>query len=433
MHTEKQNLDTSQEGETPETSHQENHSYFSEITQCKFPDPGVVQKAEYKETNEKKPNRTGMPDRLKSGLENLSGYDLSPVRVHYNSPKPKQIGALAYTQGTNIHIGPGQQKHLPHEGWHAVQQMQGRVRPTIQKKGMAINDEVHLEHEADLMGVKAAHYSGLSVRSGDKTALNQPSIPVNTDSGFVAQCETKTWNAKLGIKSLDSSVSQETVDVEYDTETGLTVSEIRAMFKSYNSKSYQVKIVFTGTNAQLNNNLQNPDFVITGDRIRLNGGSLLIVLVEHETVEEAEEAEVQMVSRPAGLIKKADLQTIISDYEFSKVVTGNHIDSAKEKNKALSLSVKEQQKDQVSGKTLFIDPLFLAAGNESQYHDILVKGGGSVVSSDDYPLQIVQSGDGSVYIGILSCGLYTDELDEIDEVTVKHYINETRPSNVIAE
>ncbi|TNC99949.1 MAG: hypothetical protein FD123_4415, partial [Bacteroidetes bacterium] len=33
-------------------------------------------------------NETGMPDNLKSGLESLSGFDLSDVRVHYNSSQP---------------------------------------------------------------------------------------------------------------------------------------------------------------------------------------------------------------------------------------------------------------------------------------------------------------------------------------------------------
>lgn len=34
-------------------------------------------------------NETGMQDHLKSGIENISGVDLSGVRVHYNSSKPK--------------------------------------------------------------------------------------------------------------------------------------------------------------------------------------------------------------------------------------------------------------------------------------------------------------------------------------------------------
>ena len=100
-------------------------------------------------------NETGMPDRLKSGIENLSGMDISAVRVHYNSPKPTQLDALAYTQGQEIHIAPGREKHLPHEGWHAVQQMQGRVKPTGEVGGMPLNDNRTLEAEADSMGKKA--------------------------------------------------------------------------------------------------------------------------------------------------------------------------------------------------------------------------------------------------------------------------------------
>ncbi|NEQ77116.1 MAG: DUF4157 domain-containing protein [Okeania sp. SIO2C9] len=101
-------------------------------------------------------NRTGIPDSLKVGLEQLSGLDMSGVRVHYNSAKPAQLNALAYTQGQNIEVGPGQERHLPHEGWHVVQQMQGRVKPTMQTKGMSINDDAALECEADVFGQKAA-------------------------------------------------------------------------------------------------------------------------------------------------------------------------------------------------------------------------------------------------------------------------------------
>jgi len=102
-----------------------------------------------------KPNKTGLPDTLKSGIENLSGHSMDNVRVHHNSPKPAQLQALAYTQGTNIHIAPGQEKHLPHEAWHVVQQMQGRVQPTKQLQGVNINDNEGLEREADVMGLGA--------------------------------------------------------------------------------------------------------------------------------------------------------------------------------------------------------------------------------------------------------------------------------------
>lgn len=101
-------------------------------------------------------NQTDMPGALKSGLEALSGMDLSAVRVHTNSSKPAQLNAFAYTQGHDIHLGPGHEQHLPHEAWHVVQQMQRRVQPTLEARGrIPINDDAGLEREADVMGAKA--------------------------------------------------------------------------------------------------------------------------------------------------------------------------------------------------------------------------------------------------------------------------------------
>ena len=107
------------------------------------------------ETVQRQANKTGLPDNLKSGMENLSGMSLDHVRVHYNSAKPAAVQAHAYAQGSNIHLASGQEKHLPHELGHVVQQAQGRVAPTTSVAGMAVNDSPALEHEADTMGAKA--------------------------------------------------------------------------------------------------------------------------------------------------------------------------------------------------------------------------------------------------------------------------------------
>jgi len=111
-------------------------------------------------------NHTGLPDSLKAGVENLSGVSLNDVRVHYNSSEPAALQALAYTQGTDIHVGPGQEQHLPHEAWHVVQQKQGRVKPTMQMEGTAINNDRGLENEADVQGKKAAN--GISEKSNSR-------------------------------------------------------------------------------------------------------------------------------------------------------------------------------------------------------------------------------------------------------------------------
>ncbi|MEM7039239.1 MAG: DUF4157 domain-containing protein, partial [Bacteroidota bacterium] len=101
-------------------------------------------------------NDTGLPNDLKSGIEQLSGYRMDDVNVHYNSSQPTHLQAHAYAQGTDIHLAPGQEQHLAHEAWHVVQQKQGRVRPTTQlKSAIPVNDDEGLEREADEMGAKA--------------------------------------------------------------------------------------------------------------------------------------------------------------------------------------------------------------------------------------------------------------------------------------
>jgi hypothetical protein len=139
----------------------------------------------------KKENKTGLPDDLKANVESLSGYNLDNVRVHYNSSKPAQVQALAYAQGNKIYVAPGQEKYLPHEVWHVVQQKQGRVRPTIQMKGeVGINDDETLEKEADIMGLKALR----TTHSQSDDIIHKQELSANpyTDTSKVKQLFTYT-------------------------------------------------------------------------------------------------------------------------------------------------------------------------------------------------------------------------------------------------
>lgn len=170
----------------------------------------------------------GMPDDLKSGLENISGIDLSGVHVHYNSSKPKQINALAYTQGQEIYLGPGQDKYLPHEGWHVVQQMQGRVKPTMWVKGVMINDDASLEHEADVMGAKAVQmkrpvindFTGaVPIDAGISSALSsesviQRNVGIEIESSPYWQAYDKKFNAITN----EHKVLYSTPDFRLETE-----------------------------------------------------------------------------------------------------------------------------------------------------------------------------------------------------------------------
>lgn len=97
---------------------------------------------------------------------------MSDVRVHRNSGKAAELDALAYAQGNEIHLGPGQEQHLPHEAWHVVQQKQGRVKPTMQMADVQINNDSALETEADVMGASA-----LQLKPDHNLALENSTTP----------------------------------------------------------------------------------------------------------------------------------------------------------------------------------------------------------------------------------------------------------------
>lgn len=152
---------------------------------------------------EEKPNNTGLPNQLKSGIESLSGMSMDNVKVHYNSDKPAQLNAHAYAQGTDIHVAPGQEQHLPHEAWHVVQQAQGRVKPTTQMKGTSVNDDVGLESEADVMGAKALQLKAIEKNSDSSVAQKKSVIAQLAPSYYWRRQNGGAWilSGKMGHKS----------------------------------------------------------------------------------------------------------------------------------------------------------------------------------------------------------------------------------------
>ncbi|MEL6556570.1 MAG: DUF4157 domain-containing protein [Bacteroidota bacterium] len=170
----------------------------------------------------------GLPAQLKFGIENLSGYAMDDVKVHYNSHKPAQLNAHAFAHGTNIHLAPGQEKHLPHEAWHVVQQKQGRVKPTLQlRSNLKINDDAGLEREADLMGDKAIQRKGQVSKSDNiqnKDTRNNHQIAALSK---VIQCQRikKTVGARVGL----------------EIETSLPVRRSKSERVTYKGKKYEEK------------------------------------------------------------------------------------------------------------------------------------------------------------------------------------------------
>ena len=54
----------------------------------------------------------GLPERLQTVMEAMSGFSLADVVVHRNSAEPARLGAAAFTKGDQIHLAPGQERQL---------------------------------------------------------------------------------------------------------------------------------------------------------------------------------------------------------------------------------------------------------------------------------------------------------------------------------
>ena len=110
------------------------------------------------ERGEVQPASGGTPlaEAMRAKFERHFGLPMDDVRVHRNSDEPAKFDAGAYTYGTDIFVGPGQENLLSHEMTHVAQQKLGQVRPTGMEHGMAVNRSPALEHSADLGTVSQA-------------------------------------------------------------------------------------------------------------------------------------------------------------------------------------------------------------------------------------------------------------------------------------
>lgn len=139
--------------------------------------------------------QTGIPSSVQTKFENRSGLSFNDVKVHYNSDKPIQLQALAYTKGNQVYIGPGQEKHLEHELGHVVQQKQGRVRANKNLNGVPLNTEAALEKEAESFNTLTSSALNLKNVQNDAIQLKAMSpgdgvvqrvlftdIPINDDN-----------------------------------------------------------------------------------------------------------------------------------------------------------------------------------------------------------------------------------------------------------
>ena len=261
------------------------------------------------------------------------------VKVHYNSSHPMQLNALAYAKGSDIHVAPGQEDHLPHEAWHIVQQAQGRVQSTMQMKdGVPVNDDAGLEHEADVMGEKAIAYEGRQCY-----ALRPPTMPAscnqslrrfppviqrrlavqNTvvvqDIASIIKLDTKVWllqgreNDELVIKAERSPVTPDRAAPWLETMFWLgqiadigqvpNVSRLTQQERA-NIASHQLveQNKATGAGAKgidlktLCSNLQKDDFLIKVDKVKMGEN----LQSRYEAGQKEQREKVQRMSRVKG-------------------------------------------------------------------------------------------------------------------------------------
>ncbi|MGN1340474.1 MAG: DUF4157 domain-containing protein [Oscillospiraceae bacterium] len=221
--------------------------------------------------------RSGSAPGIISSLENRSGVDLSDVSIYHNSPKPAEIGALAYAQGSSVYIGPGQDKLLGHELTHVVQQKQGLVSSDSSIGGLPVNTSPALERAADNMAVTSAPETGYSgdgvvqgvfisptgARESDKAIKHIEEVlngSLNSLADqFITPGKSKTPEAKKvqkGISNARKNIHKKLKSLqqskhEYDTSSIITEcmndvykeigfnksSSLKAMEISYNSGS----------------------------------------------------------------------------------------------------------------------------------------------------------------------------------------------------
>jgi hypothetical protein len=148
-----------------------------------------------------------LPDELRAQMERSLGADFSAVRVHESSAV-SSLGALAFTQGDNIHFAPGKfdpgtpngRSLLGHELTHVVQQRGGRVKATTDVGGIPLNDNKSLEAEADLLGSRAAKGGGAPSGSSD---------PAPSSSGPSTTGQRKVAQAKVVQADVDPTMTEE--------------------------------------------------------------------------------------------------------------------------------------------------------------------------------------------------------------------------------
>lgn len=252
--------------------------------------------------DQRESNQTGLPHQLKAGIEQLSGHSLDDVRVHYNSSQPAQFNALAYAQGTDIHVGPQQERHLPHEAWHVVQQKQNRVKPTTQLNGQNVNDDVQLESEADRMGAKAMQLKlddSISQHISAPFPIVQRKIIQREPEENVDSKEATDGQANDGVSGGDYIEIKEVKEQFQEASASSAVADVG---KIYSQNSGQIEAAFSSPKEtpkiQLNIGEAPKPKEVNG--VQFTGGKMSVKPQESDGT-----SQMKLASRSPSIIQRA--------------------------------------------------------------------------------------------------------------------------------
>ena len=185
-------------------------------------------------------NKASLPQNLVDGFKGSTGHDLSNVDVHYNSPEPENMGALAYAQGNDIYLSPSQEQHLPHEAAHIVQQREGRVKPTGEINGQPLNDEPSLESEADAMGAQALQMktsNAATPNGNDESEVVSQRIVQRVPSASVYVDAKKLYDAMDGLGTDEDAIFE-----VLKHKTVAHLKQVRTAYRLYSSNHLEIDL-----------------------------------------------------------------------------------------------------------------------------------------------------------------------------------------------
>lgn len=132
---------------------------------------------------------TNLPQDLRNKFEQHTGLSLNDVKVHYNSQKPREIGARGFTYGEDIYLAQGEEECLPHELAHVVQQKKGLGQSaTREHDDNSLSDK---EIDADLLARAASLQTNAPKKDSELVHRRTPiavkqCMTVATDNGSEA-------------------------------------------------------------------------------------------------------------------------------------------------------------------------------------------------------------------------------------------------------